>query len=134
MSQSSSVFFLICVALLIKDFSDCCTDSELVRGCRLATSDVSGTFECLCGAGCEKEFPFKSRTECETVLKGMFIFKTQLKKFFLRANQPRRKYLFRIRNLWILAPKCVPQAYYYTCNGSRIRESPKTKYMTMQIK
>ena len=88
MSQSSSVFFLICVALLIKDFSDCCTDSELVRGCRLATSDVSGTFECLCGAGCEKEFPFKSRTECETVLKGMFIFKTQLKKFgwFYNAN------------------------------------------------
>ena len=71
MSQSSSVFFFICVALLIKDFSDCCSDSELVRGCRLATSEVTGTFECLCGAGCEKEFPFKSRTECETVLKGM---------------------------------------------------------------
>ena len=33
MSQTSSTtFFLLCVSLLIRDFSDCCTDSELARG------------------------------------------------------------------------------------------------------
>jgi len=71
MSQTSSTtFFLLCVCLLIRDFSDCCTDSELVRGCRVATSELSGSLECLCGVGCHKEFPFKTRTECEAGLKA----------------------------------------------------------------
>lgn len=69
-SSGSTVFFLVCVSLLVRDFSDCCTDSELARGCRVTTSEVSGTLECLCGVGCHKEFPFKTRTECEASIKG----------------------------------------------------------------
>merc|ERR1712029_1003176 len=68
-SSTTSIFFLLCVCLLIRDFSDCCTDSELVRVCRIATSQLSATFQCLCGVGCHKEFPFKTRLECETSLK-----------------------------------------------------------------
>eukprot|EP00093_Oithona_nana_P004411 04411.XXX_102913_101662_1 [CDS] Oithona nana genome sequencing. len=68
-SSTTNIFFLLCVCLLIRDFSDCCTDSELVRGCRIATSQLSATFQCLCGVGCHKEFPFKTRLECETSLK-----------------------------------------------------------------
>ena len=68
-SSSTNLFFLLCVALLIRDFSDCCTDSELVRGCRISTPDFSPDFQCLCGVGCHKEFPFKTRLECEASLK-----------------------------------------------------------------
>ena len=73
MSQGSSAFFLLCVTLLIRDFSNCCSDSELIRGCRLATSEVTGTLECLCGVGCQKEFPYKTRTECEASLKSKLL-------------------------------------------------------------
>ena len=77
-SSTTNIFFLLCVCLLIRDFSDCCTDSELVRGCRIATSQLSATFQCLCGVGCHKEFPFKTRLECETSLKeGRYNFMTQ---------------------------------------------------------
>ena len=68
-SSTTSIFFLLCVSLLIRDFSDCCTDSELVRGCRIATAHLSPNFQCLCGVGCDKEFPFKTRLECEASLK-----------------------------------------------------------------
>ena len=68
-SSTTSIFFLLCVSLLIRDFSDCCTDSELVRGCRIATAHLSANFQCLCGVGCDKEFPFKTRLECEASLK-----------------------------------------------------------------
>ena len=45
MSQTSSTtFFLLCVSLLIKDFSDCCTDSELVRGLNTASVYKSGMY------------------------------------------------------------------------------------------
>jgi len=81
MSQTSSTtFFLLCVSLLIRDFSDCCTDSELARGCRVATSEISGSLECLCGVGCHKEFPFKTRTECEASLKDHLTAQSQKQK------------------------------------------------------
>ena len=56
----------------IEDFSDCCTDNEIISGCRIEKS-VTGSagWECLCGIGCEREFPFTTRTECETKLKGI---------------------------------------------------------------
>ena len=56
-----------------EDFSDCCTDSEIITGCRIEKS-VTGSagWECLCGVGCEREFPFKTRTECESKLKGKY--------------------------------------------------------------
>ena len=57
---------------IIEDFSDCCTDSEIISGCRIEKSATgSAGWECLCGVGCEREFPFKTRTECETKLKGI---------------------------------------------------------------
>ena len=43
------------------------------QGCRVATSEISGSLECLCGVGCHKEFPFKTRTECEASLKGEYV-------------------------------------------------------------
>ena len=51
------------------------TEAELPsvkQGCRVATSEISGSLECLCGVGCHKEFPFKTRTECEASLKGEY--------------------------------------------------------------
>ena len=52
------------------------TEAELPsvkQGCRVATSEISGSLECLCGVGCHKEFPFKTRTECEASLKGEYV-------------------------------------------------------------
>ncbi len=69
MSQRTA-FILICLAITINDFSNCCTDSELAHGCRVEKSDITASLECLCGVGCKKEFPYKSRTECEAALKS----------------------------------------------------------------
>ena len=83
-SSSTNLFFCLCVALLIRDFSDCCTDSELVRGCRISTPDFSPDFQCLCGVGCHKEFPFKTRLECEASLKeGQY----QGDYFFIKSHE-----------------------------------------------
>lgn len=70
--RSSTSLVVFCVILLIRDFSDCCTDSELIHGCRVEkpASSTSGQFECLCGVGCHKEFPFKSRADCEASIKS----------------------------------------------------------------
>jgi hypothetical protein len=85
MSQTSTTFFLLCVALLIKDFSDCCSDSELIRGCRVekSTDTEAGSLQCLCGVGCHKEFPFKTRTECEASIKCKY--KSEHKMLLLAA-------------------------------------------------
>jgi hypothetical protein len=53
--------------LISGDFSDCCSNDELATGCRFEKS-ISG-LECLCGVGCNKEFPFKTRMECEASIK-----------------------------------------------------------------
>jgi len=77
-SKLASGLWLLVVLLNIKDFSDCCTDSEIISGCRIEKS-VTGSagWECLCGIGCEREFPFKTRTECETKLKAGKAFEDQ---------------------------------------------------------
>ncbi len=44
----------------------------MVTGCRLERSPGSamgGGLECLCGVGCEREFPFASQAECEASIK-----------------------------------------------------------------
>lgn len=71
-SHTKKIFFWITLALLIHDFSDCCSYDEMVTGCRLAKSSSNdfGGLECLCGIGCQMEFPFKTQTECEAALKS----------------------------------------------------------------
>ena len=52
--------------LFSEDFSNCCSYDEMVTGCRLEKSPSSDTgFECLCGIGCQREFPFETQAECE---------------------------------------------------------------------
>ena len=41
-----------------------------MTGCRLEKSPgEQGGMECLCGIGCEREFPFDSQAKCEEKLK-----------------------------------------------------------------
>ena len=39
----------------------------MVTGCRVERS--IGGLECLCGVGCEREFPFGTQAECEASIK-----------------------------------------------------------------
>jgi hypothetical protein len=52
------------------DFSDCCFSDTMVVGCRAEVSlSDSTSLECLCGVGCEVEFQYQNKAQCEAAIK-----------------------------------------------------------------
>merc|ERR1712080_340473 len=55
---------LLSILLVIRSEGECCQDDERSEGCRIVSAGL-GKYECVCGMGCRREFPFLSRLHCE---------------------------------------------------------------------
>nr|XP_040570641.1 uncharacterized protein LOC121119887 isoform X1 [Lepeophtheirus salmonis] len=58
------------------DFGSTCDDDEVIKGCRIGFSkEDERTLDCFCGVGCERTFPYRTRSHCkEAILKSQEFF------------------------------------------------------------
>ncbi|CAB4066571.1 unnamed protein product [Lepeophtheirus salmonis] len=60
----------------LNDFGSTCDDDEVIKGCRIGFSkEDERTLDCFCGVGCERTFPYRTRSHCkEAILKSQEFF------------------------------------------------------------